>query len=135
LAGHPDDQSLRLDQAFREVSSRHKGDVPSAGATGAPEAPEAATADAPRAAEPAASREIVRQVVREEVAAALGESDLAVELGILVAAVEHLKQRVDALAAASELPETAGASTSASGRGVLKHGLRSMSTGRAARGR
>jgi hypothetical protein len=77
-------------------------------------------------------RELVREITREEIAAALAQSDLAVEMGVLTAAVEHLKQRVDALV---EQLDRATPDESAAGRGALLSGLRSMSTGRSGRSR
>jgi hypothetical protein len=141
----PDETSIRLDDAMREVMARRSG----ADAQAEPKPAEATehvdAAETPPA--PAVNgskvpdhspmpveydRELVREIAREEIAAALAQSDLAVEMGVLTAAVEHLKQRVDALV---EQLDRATPDESAAGRGALLSGLRSMSTGRSGRSR
>jgi hypothetical protein len=120
----PDDTSIRLDEAMREVMARR-----------GPEANGSAPVDGEvpvRSPMPMEyDREVVGELVREEVAAALAESDLGVEMGVLTAAVEELRKRVDVL---TEQLDQAMSGESAS-RGALRSGLRSMSTGRSGRSR
>jgi hypothetical protein len=141
----PDETSIRLDEAMREVMGQRGGEAPQAGPPPAEAAEPAGAGETPPP--PAVNgskvpdhspmpveydRELVREIAREEIAAALAQSDLAVEMGVLTAAVEHLKQRVDAIVEQLDrvTPDESGA-----GRGALLSGLRSMSTGRSGRSR
>jgi hypothetical protein len=137
MAGSSDDQSIRLDQAFREVSARRSAD-PSL-----PHEPpvrpdpdairEATDAAAGRRRAKALEADELRQVIRAELSTALAGSDLVVELSALVTAVDDLRRRVEDLADQLEEPaplDAAGGSSSSRG---LRHGLRSMSPGRPGR--
>jgi hypothetical protein len=142
----PDETSIRLDAAMREVMERRGSDAnadrgeqatrvettaPAEGAELPPAVVNGSTPDhAPMHVE--YDREVVREIARQEIAAALAESDLAVEMGVLTAAVEHLKQRVDVLV---EQLDRVAPDESGAGRSALLSGLRSMSTGRSGRSR
>ena len=150
MSGHTDDQSIRLEEAFREVTSRRTAaPVPPASEpmsepepdlepAPAPPAPVVEAAPEPQRA-PEVPRDDIHALVREEVASALAESDLAVEIGVLTAAVEHLMRRVDALVLQQELHDGADAGEPAaatgSGRTTLMQGLVAKSTSRAGRSR
>jgi hypothetical protein len=137
MAADADDTSIRLEQAFREVSAQRaaRGEFELA-SNGQPPVPieHHPVGDTPgemTQSRPSEGGEDVRLLVRDEVAAALAESNLAVEMGVLVAAVEHLKQRVDALMAELERAQSDDAAPSATtSRRALRHGLRSASSGR-----
>jgi hypothetical protein len=142
----PDETSIRLDDAMREVMARRGAEskpteqvrpveVSEPDEPTDPALPVAVNGTEVHDRSPMGveyDRELIREIARQEVEAALAQSDLAVEMGVLTAAVEHLKQRVDALV--EQLDRVAPAE-SAAGRGALLSGLRSMSTGRSGRSR
>ena len=127
MSGQTDDHSLRLDQAYREVSARRaQKEHHTNGAE--PHRVEDVAADAASPFD-----DVIRRLVQEEVASALADSDVMVELGVLTAAVEHLKQRVDAIVDELEHLDGSGPVV-ANTRGPRLHAFRAMSNGRA-RGR
>jgi hypothetical protein len=119
MSGTRDEQSMRLDAAFREVSTGRAPDAP---------------APAP---DPAPTEPPARAGLQREVTAALAEAGVVQELARLSEAVEALGRRLDELVA--RLDEAAevvdGAPADGAGRVPLLQNLRSISTSRTGRAR
>jgi hypothetical protein len=121
------DESIRLEQAFREISAQRAQATEAHAPDPIVERSRATNGhDADRDGDPGTEEPVAEERV------VVDQSDLAVEMGVLTAAVHHLQQRVDALAERLDQVTQADAST---GRGPLRSGLRSMTTGRSGRNR
>jgi hypothetical protein len=133
MAGTSDDQSIRLDEAFREVSAQRGADPspqPDRAAPPDPAAVREATELAARRRAKTLDAEALRSVISEELHAALATSDVLVEVTALAAAVDDLRRRVEELCEQLEEPRSLDAAGGSVTSRSLRHGLRSMSPGR-----